>query len=195
MRNLLNNTGHPGPSRSPLTVLVPFYEGVHGAIRRACDEGLITNNDEKTPLVIPFQIFKWSELQPLPAESLQVAVYERINVVDATASYAVIVGANGEPIGRLQPDRRTVVDDENNVVGVRNVDGTLMATPLSGIHDVVAEDTTAFIVIVEGERHETIGALHPDGKTIVFERTGAGGLTSPRWAQERLCTWSFARGG
>ena len=174
--------------------------GVHDAIRRACGEGLITNNALKTPLNIPFRNFRWSELQPLSVDSLQVAVYERMppNVrssepVSSTdqllpqvaVDQTVVKGPRGQTIGTLQRDGRTVVDSEDRVVGEWNADGALMATPLSGIHveDVVAADSAAFIVGPDGE---SIGALHPDGNTVVDPlgnplgvRNGDGSIAAP----------------
>ena len=117
---------------------------LRGGARRdqACGEGLITNNALKTPLNIPFRNFRWSELQPLSVDSLQVAVYERMppNVrssepVSSTdqllpqvaVDQTVVKGPRGQTIGTLQRDGRTVVDSEDRVVGVWNADGALMA--------------------------------------------------------------------
>lgn len=167
VRRLLR-TGRPDPA-----VQTQFYAGVHEWIRRACSEGLITNNATKEPLVIPFQIFEWSELRPLPVKSFQVAVYER-QIHVATASYVVVAtagteGTDGEAIGFLQPDNQTVVDDHDNVVGVRSADGTLTMSD-----DAVKEDTTAYVVKAEG--HEAFGALQSDGNTIVDGRGNAIGM-------------------
>ena len=167
VRHLLR-TGRPGPS-----VQTQFYAGVHEWIRRACGEGLITNNATKEPLVIPFERFEWSELQPLSVNSFQVAVYER-RIHVATASY-VVIATDGEAIGYLRPDNQTVVDDHDKVVGVWKVDGTLM---IDGA--VAKKDTIAYIVKAEEghghEPYEPFGALQSDGNTIVDGRGNAIGI-------------------
>ena len=90
-------------------------------------------------------------------------------VPQSTLDGDVVKGPDGQTIGTLQPDGKTVVDSEGNVVGVRSADGAVVATPLSGVpvDDVVASDSrvTADGTVTVGGK--PIGHLLPDGVTVV----------------------------
>ena len=72
---------------------------------------------------------------------------------------------NGQSLGTLQPDGKTVVDSEGKVVGVRNADGSVLTTPLSGVPmaSVVASQSTVAGTSVNDAENGTIGQLQDDG--------------------------------
>merc|ERR1712035_310355 len=78
-------------------------------------------------------------------------------------------GPDGQTIGTLQPDGKTVADSEGNVVGVRSADGAVVATPLSGVpvDDVVATESRVSADGTVKVGGKPVGQLQPDGVTVV----------------------------